>query len=177
MAKIKNLRLLIAIISGFLIILIPRGRANPVPAPISPYNPFLMFFYLNFLLLFTLGIEIIIIRAFLKQYKFTENVKPFYTSIVFVNLLTFPMTQIIAFAIFQTVLLNLDISYMFLISIIIEIFPITLECVLYLKIYKRLNRISCFLLPVNNAAIIKSTITANLASFALGALTFLIFLI
>jgi hypothetical protein len=176
MKRLSKLSLNIALLLGLITLLIPRVRANGVVVG-PPMEPLIMFGYLNLLFIITLVIEINVIKFILKDNELNEHSKEFYKSITLVNLLTFPTTQIIAFIIYQTVLGNLDVANIIFISILIEMFPITLECLLYLKIYKRLNRILCFKHPVNNTSILKSTITANFASFAIGLFTTLIFLI
>ena len=177
MMKFKNLRLRIALFLGLLILLIPQVRANPVVVPMFQIHPFIMGIYLNFLFVATLAIEILIIKTFLKNNKIFERSKEFYNSIFLVNLISYPMTQLFAFLIFESSLSDYDVASVLFNSILIEVFPIMLECVLFLKIFKKLNRTACFVRSVNNKMIVKSTITANLASFAFGFLTFFLFLI
>lgn len=176
MMKFKNLSSIITLFLGLLILLIPQVRANVVSIH-PPMEPIIMFGYLNLLFIVTIFIEINVIKFLLKNNELNEHAKDFYKSITLVNLLTFPTTQIIAFIVFQSALGNLDVAIILFLSILIELFPITLECLLYLKIYKRLNRIPCFLHPVNNNLILKSTISANLTSFGFGILTSLLFFI
>ena len=187
MMKFKNLRLRIALFLGLLILLIPQVRANPVVVPMFQIHPFIMGIYLNFLFVATLAIEILIIKTFLKNNKIFKRSKEFYNSIFLVNLISYPMTQLFAFLIFESSLSDYDVASVLFNSILkgfpqpyiwlFEVFPIMLECVLFLKIFKKLNRTACFVRSVNNKMIVKSTITANLASFAFGFLTFFLFLI
>lgn len=176
MKKINKLSLNILLFLGLIVLLIPRVRAEIVTIW-PPIEPLIMFGYLNLLFIITLLIEINIIKYLLKNYDLNDHVKEFYKSITLVNLLTFPTTQITIFIIFQTALGNLDAANIIFLSILIEFFPITLEYILYLKIYQRLNRIPCFGHPVSNISIFKSTITANFTSFAIGLFTSLIFFI
>ncbi len=166
-----------ALFLGLLMLLIPQVRANPVVVPMFQIHPFIMGIYLNFLFVATLAIEILIIKTFLKNNKIFERSKEFYNSIFLVNLISYPMTQLFAFLIYQSSLGDYDVASVLFNSILIEVFPIMLECVLFLKIFKKLNRTACFVRSVNNKMIVKSTITANLASFAFGFLTFFLFLI
>ena len=177
MMKFKNLRRSIAFFLVLLVLIIPQVRANPVVVPMFQIHPFIMGIYLNFLFVATLAIEILIIKTFLKNNKIFERSKEFYNSIFLVNLISYPMTQLFAFLIFESSLSDYDVASVLFNSILIEVFPIMLECVLFLKIFKKLNRTACFVRSVNNKMIVKSTITANLASFAFGFLTFFLFLI
>ena len=176
MMKFKDWFLKFVLFLVLLILITPKVNAK---IPVSFYFPFLLiiFLNLNFLFIATLVIEILIIKIFFKKNKIYERSKEFYNSIFLVNLISYPMTQLFAFLIYQSSLGDYDVASVFFNSILIEVFPIMLECVLFLKIFKRLNRTACFLRSVNNKTILKSTITANLASFAFGFLTFFLFLI
>ncbi|MFX0007866.1 MAG: hypothetical protein ACFFA7_14740 [Promethearchaeota archaeon] len=177
MTNFRNLSLKGVICLGVFFFFIPMVRANPIPAPVSPFRPGIMFLYMNFLFVITLLIEILVFRLFLKKNELMKHAKDFYNSIFLVNLINFPITQIIAFVIFQIPLGEFDAVNILFISILIEIFPILLECLLYLKIYQKLNIIPCFKYPVKNMKIIKSTITANLASFVFGFITYIPFFV
>jgi hypothetical protein len=159
------LPLLISLLS-----IIPQVVANPVG--ITIWHPFI-FLELFILFIITFIIESLIIRVFLKPVGLKETTRKFYKSVFAVNLVTFPLTQLFAF------LLNrpyfFDFSYFLFVSIAIEVFPITLECLLNLKIYNKFNEKFYFEYRINNMNIIKSTITANLATFVIGFAIFLIY--
>lgn len=159
---------------GILIILlvfvsiIPQVRANPVPMYISGF----FMAKLVFLFIITFSLESFIIRVFIGPNDPSKTSAKFYKSVFAVNLVTFPLTQLFAFTIYQSFVL--DYSFALFISIIIEVFPITLECLLYLKIYKKFNILSYFVDKAENKTILKSTITANLVTFMIGIPIFLI---
>lgn len=150
--------------------ILPQVFANPVG--ITIWHPYI-FLELLFLFIITFIVESIIIRIFLKPTKLKETSKKFYKSVFAVNLVTFPLTQLFAF------LLNrpyfFDLNYFLFVSIFIEVFPIILECLLNLKIFRKFNELQYFEYRVNNMIILKSTISANLVTFAIGFPIFLLF--
>lgn len=171
MMKFKNLRRSIAFFLVLLVLIIPQVKANPIALPIQ-FSPF-MGIYLIFLFIATISIEVFIILIFLRENRVVRTSRTFYKTVFAINLFSFPMTQLLAYIILDNLMTG---NYIFL-SILIEIFPITLECVLYLKFFKDSNKILYFDHPVRNKAIIQSTITANLASFAFGLFPFMGFII
>jgi hypothetical protein len=168
--KVKRWKILLLL--GLIILFIPQVRANPVP--LGRLEPMILFGYLNLLFVVTIIIEINVIKYFLRS-NHAFGRKDLNKSITLVNLLTFPATQIIAFIVFQTYFGHLDIASILFISILIELFPISLECLLYLKIFDRLNRRPYFKHLVDNKTIVKSTITANFISFSVGVGIYLLF--
>lgn len=136
------------------------------------WHPYIL---LELVLLFiiTFIIESFIISIFLKPNKFKEDSKKFYKSVFAVNLVTFPLTQLFAFFLYRPNFI--DLNYFLFFCIAIEAFPLLLECLLNLKIYGKFNDLHYFEYRVNNMIIIKATISANLASFAIGFAIFLIF--
>ncbi len=161
---------ILPVLISFLFSTLPQVIANPVG--ITFWHPYLLL-ELLFLFIITFTLESIIIRIFLKPTKLKETSIKFYKSIFAVNLVTFPLTQLFAF------LLNrpyfFDLGYFLFVTVLIEAFPIILECLLNLKIYKKFNDLHYFEYRVNNMTIIKSTISANLLTFAIGFPIFLIF--
>jgi hypothetical protein len=156
---------------GFITITLPQVFANPVG--ITIWNPY-TFLELIFVFNLTFIIESIIIRFFLKPVSLKETTKKFYKSVLAVNLVTFPLTQLFAF-LFNSITYAPDFSQYLFASIVIEIFPITLECLLNIKIYNKFNDLSYFEYRLNNRIIIKSTLTANLVTFVIGFPIFIFF--
>lgn len=161
---------ILPVLISFLFSTLPQVIANPVV--ITIWHPYI-FLELLFLFIITFIVESIIIRIFLKPTKLKETSKKFYKSVFAVNLVTFPLTQLFAF------LLNrpyfIDLNYFLFVSIFIEAFPIILECLLNLKIFRKFNELQYFEYRVNNMTILKSTISANLVTFAIGFPIFLVF--
>ena len=150
--KFKSLISFLIFCSITPIIVCPTVKGNPVPMPGSYAINFIPL--LIFMFLITFAVEYIII------YLFTKNLidKPskLSRSIFAVNFFTFPTTQILAFALLTRFVFNLG-SYF-----LIELIPIVLECLFFLKIYRDLR------IPVKNEIILLSTVSANLATFAIG---------
>jgi len=170
MTKLKNWRLKIVIFLGLFILFIPSVRANPVLPPV--YEPVFMAFYVIFLFIITFSIETAVIKLYLVKNKPILDSRRFYKAIFAVNIFTFPLTQMFAIILYQYFLNDYDIGNVIFISVLIEVFPITLECVLFLKIFQTWNDITYFEQRVRSNTILKSTITANLVSFGVGMLTY-----
>ena len=56
--------------------------------------------------------------------------------------------------------------------LLVELFPITLECFLYLKIFKYYNQLKYFEFPVSVKKTFLTSITANLITFTIGLLIY-----
>lgn len=161
----------ILLILAFIISIIPQVKANPVI--VSFFGPF-MFLKLVFLFFITFTVESSIIRIFLGSNIARESSRKFYKSVFAVNLLTFPLTQLFGFVFYLSNLSNFN-TILF-ISIIVEIFPIMLECLLYLKIFRKYYFFEYdFEYGAMSKTIIKSTITANLITFMIGFPMFLFY--
>lgn len=140
---------------------------------------------LFFAFIATFVVEIIIIIIFLGSNEPVENYKKFYKSVFAVNLFTFPLTQVIAFILFQfdifiraliytdNYIIIYSLNYILTSFFLIEPFPIILECLLYLKIFKTFNRTDYFKNQVEKKTIIISTITANIITYLIGIGIFL----
>ncbi|MFW9818786.1 MAG: hypothetical protein ACFFE5_04185 [Candidatus Thorarchaeota archaeon] len=167
---ISKERILISLLIIILISILPQVKANPVVITIwDPYT----FLELVFLFIITFIVEGIILMLFLKPVSLKKTTRKFYKSVFAVNLVTYPLTQIFAF-LFNTPYVP-DYSNFLFTSIAIEVFPISLECLLNVKIYNKFNELSYFENRVNNRIIIKSTLTANLVTFAIGFSIFIFF--
>ena len=150
----------------------------------------LWYCFLHLLLPFivTFVVEIIIIIVFLGSNNPVENYKKFYKSVFSINLFTFPLTQVIAFILFQfnifsraltyidNYIIIYSLNYILVSFILIEPVPIFLECLLYLKIFKKFNKTNYFQNRVEKKTIILFTITANLVTYLIGIGIFLNYL-
>ncbi len=171
MKKISKLSLNVGSFLVLIIFLIPQVRANPVV--IYPlYHPLPMALYLIFLFIATFSIELLVIKVFLGANKPLLDTKYFYKIVFAVNIFTFSLTQIVAFVVYQYFFIGIEFYSALFISILIEVFPISLEGLLFLKIFSALNETGYFQHRIKNNTILKFTITANLISFAFGILTY-----
>lgn len=145
-----------------LLSLIPVVCANPIV--IGPDLPDL--FYLLVILpnifFFTIIIEFVVIYLFLRNHgiEHFKLTKP----VIAVNLLSFPITQIIVL-LFMKQFSSIN-GFIYL----VELFPITLECFLYLKIFNYYNKLEYFELPVSMKKTVITSITANSITFTIGLL-------
>ena len=147
-----------------LLSLIPLVSANPILIGPSLNDLFYLLVSLPIIFLFTFIIELVVIYAFLRnhgieQFQLTRPV-------IVINILSFPITQIIA--VFFMDQFPHTIGFIFL----VELFPITLECFLYLKIFKYYNQLKYFEFPVSAKKSFLTSITANLITFTIGILIF-----
>jgi len=124
--NIKNSNLKIVLFLGLLIFVIPQVRANPVVV-VHLYHPLPMLLYLIFLFIATFSIELLVIKVFLGANKPLLDSRYFYKSVFAVNIFTFSLTQIVAFVVYQYFFIGIEFYSALFISILIEVFPITLE--------------------------------------------------
>lgn len=126
------------------------------------------------LLIFTILIELGILYIYYRTYIIEGRCSlKFIKVVVVVNLFTFPMTQIIGLLL-STWLIRLSLSLPIVLLLLnTEIFPISIEYVLYLKIFDEFHASNDFITPVPKNKIISSTIIANSITFSLGILVFL----
>ena len=155
---------LFLIIMFLLIYNITQVYANPVLVYYDFFAVYISLIYffliLPILLVITIAVEYKIIRLFLKD--IINNQSKFLISVIFVNLCTFSITQIITFIIiykFRFPLWN---------YLLIELIPITLEFLLYLQIFKIFSHNNVFFLSIRNKITLLSTVTANLVTFIIG---------
>ena len=161
MRKSINLMITVIILLGSLIISILRVSANPVVYRLSDEQ---WFPTLIFVFIMTLFVELFIIKAFLR--KNILNSFKLYKTVFVVNLLTFPPTQVIAFLIFRG--LPPQVSFFIFYYVLVELIPISLECLLFLLFYKKMFKLNYFQSPVKVKTILMSTIIANFTTFIIG---------
>lgn len=145
-----------------LLSLIPLVSANLIFIGPDLHDLYYLLVILPNLLISTIIIEFVVIYIFLRNHgiEYLKLAKP----VIAVNLLSFPITQIIV------------ISFMNPYSIIngsiflVVLFPITLECFLYLKIFKYYNKLYYFLFPISVKKTFLTSITANSITFTIGLL-------
>lgn len=152
--KFKNIISYLIISLVLSIIFCPKVKGDPVAAPGSYAYFFIPL--LIFMFLITFAVEYAIIYQFTKN--FIDKRSKLLKSIFAVNFFTFPTTQMLALALLSQNSFNFGIYFL------IELIPIFLECLFFLKIYPDLR------IPIKNSTILLSTISANLATFALGLL-------
>jgi len=153
---------LFLIIMFLLIYNIPQVYAGVGVTHYDYFAIYMIYFFLilPILLVITIAVEYKIIRLFLKD--IINNQSKFLISVIFVNLCTFSITQIIVFIIiykFRFPLWN---------YLLIELIPITLEFLLYLQIFKIFSHNNVFFLSIRNKITLLSTVTANLVTFIIG---------
>jgi len=162
--KTRRLLTIILIFLTLFVTFIPRVLANPVLIGLPPYElAFFFFVILIIAFVVTVGVEFLILRLFLRHF-ILKNTK-FFKFVVIVNLITFPLTQTIAFLAFGG--FQIPLLYFLFYNILIEMVPIGLESLLYLKIYNSFYA-SAFRNPVRNKTTLMSTITANFSTFLIG---------
>jgi len=145
-----------------LLSLIPLVSANPIFTGPDLSDFYYLLVVLPNLLISTIIIEFVVIYIFLRNhiFEYLKLTKP----VIVVNCLSFPITQIIVISFMdQYSTIN---GFIFL----IELFPITLECFLYLKIFKYYNQLHYFEFPVSVKKTFITSITANSVTFTIGLL-------
>ena len=153
-----------------LFITIPVAIANPID-PFALFNTqaiAITIGILIFLLIFTILIESgLLYFSFRKDFQESKFISKFFKSIVVVNLFTFPLTQLVG------LLLSVMSIQIFLLLIFSEIIPISIEYLLYIRIFDEFHKSNYVLSPISRKKISISTITANLITFSLGIFIFL----
>ena len=143
---------------------IPLVSANPVYIGPDLNDLIYLLVILPITFISTIIIEFVVIYVFLRnngieQFQLTKPV-------IAVNFLSFPITQVIViFFMNQYTPINGFI-------LLVELFPITLECFLYLKIFKYYNQLKYFEFPVSVKKTFLTSITANLITFTIGLLIY-----
>ncbi|MFX0030642.1 MAG: hypothetical protein ACFE8B_15625 [Candidatus Hermodarchaeota archaeon] len=139
--------------------------------PYDIYDYEALYFTVGFffiLLIFTILIELGVLYIYFRKYIIEGKCSlKFIKSVIVVNLFTFPMTQLIS------LLLSMLSIQIFLLLIITEIAPISIEYVLYLKIFNEFHASNNFFIPISKKKVTSSTLTANLITFSLGIFIFL----
>jgi len=127
---------------------------------VNLYDLFYLLVYLPIIFIFTIIIEFVVIYLSLRNYGIEQSqlTKP----VIVVNFLSFPITQIIIYFVMEQ---DFPIHGFVL---LLELFPIALECFLYLKIFKYYNQLKYFEFPVSVKKTFKTLITANLITFIIG---------
>ncbi|MFW9829797.1 MAG: hypothetical protein ACFFEY_19675 [Candidatus Thorarchaeota archaeon] len=157
----------------FLIVIIPSIYANPITPIYESRNAVIYIITSVGLLITSVSIELVIIMLFIRKNRLHQNFNIFYKSILVVNLITFLITQIVAFL---TLMFSPSNIYLYiLIYILIEFIPISIESFIYIRVYNFLNQNHSFRIPIDRKKIILSTFTANMATFLFGALLFFYF--
>ena len=165
----KNASLLIeeSVFLLFLSILSSAGyiRANPVVAPIVLENPFISIISLTVFFLIGTSVEYVFFKNYVN--KFSTNIKErnkmLSHSIIKINLITYPIAQILAYMIYL-----LFIEYFLIFILFLELGIIIIEWRL-LKL--ELDRIFDLMLP--STQVLSRFAIANLFSFLIGLLGFL----
>ena len=145
-----------------LLSLIPLVGADPIPIGPDTHDLLYLLVILPNLLIITIIIEFVVIYVFLRNHgiEYLKLTKP----VIVVNCLSFPITQIIVIS-FMNQYSTIN-GFIFL----VELFPFTLECFLYLKIFKYYNQLEYFELPVSAKKTVITSITANSITFSIGLL-------
>ncbi len=163
MMKPQNKFLSILLFLTVLFTIIPISYADPVFVHWTGDEILPLILFFSFLMLnFTIAVEL---GTFLLFFKNKIEDRPnFFKAVISVNLITFPITQILALFVFS------HLSYLINIwnYILIELFPITLEYLLYLRLFKEV-----LLGEIRNNMTFISTITANLLTFIIGTFLFI----
>lgn len=186
----SNFYVKLSIISFTLFFLIsPFVKANPIVMGPSLGGLEYIFIFLPFLLIITIFMEFGTILLFLKSsiltsyfykkvpvtviqknlsFRQMQTEKTVYfkfdllKNVFFVNLFTFPITQL--FVLFLMLLFP-NLNYFYLTA---EIIPISLEILLFLKIYQRYNFLGFLGRDLSLSKRIISILSANLISFGFG---------
>lgn len=151
--KFKKFFVYLAFCLLITIIICPLAKGNPVIIELNYDHLITPGLYLLMFVL-TINVEFLIIYNFLKRHidKWSSLSKP----ILAANLFTFPSTQLLAIFFFSLFPFN------FWNGLLIELFPITMESLLFIILYQNLQ------ISVSNKTIVFSTIVANISSFILG---------
>ncbi|MFW9952470.1 MAG: hypothetical protein ACFFKA_20310 [Candidatus Thorarchaeota archaeon] len=147
--------------SLLLVQIIPKGIANGVVPPIAFENPFMRITVITIFLFINAHIE----YAFFKfvVFKRSSILNRGYRFFLRINLITFPLTQILAYAFY---IYFPDFFWLYV--IFIELLVIIIEWVLLNKTFQRLTEIK-----KSPLFILKGTFGANIISFGIGLLAFL----
>jgi hypothetical protein len=136
-----------------------------LPYEIDSNDLFYLLKILPIILISTIIIEFVVMYVFLRNHgiEHLQLIKP----VIAVNFLSFPITQII-------VIFFMDhYSTVNGFILLVELFPITLEYFLYLKIFKYYSQLKYFEFPVSVKKTFLTSITANSITFTVGLLIFL----
>jgi hypothetical protein len=142
--------------------IVPLVKCNPVPIPFGVTNESLFYIvvYLPILLNFTILMEFGIILLFVKK-VLVDKINLF-KAVLAVNLFTFPITQF--FALFL-IFLQPSLNYIYLFT---EIIPITLEILIFLKIFDKFLHLGYLKSELALNKKILSIFFANLITFLSG---------
>ncbi len=127
---------------------------------VNLFDLFYLLVHLPITFIYTIIIEFVVIYLFLRNHGIEQFqlTKP----VIVVNFLSFPITQIIIYFFMEQ---YFPIHGFVL---LVELFPITLECFLYLKIFNYYNQLKYFEFPVSVKKTFQTLITANLITFTIG---------
>ena len=153
-----------------LLLIIPAVNANPVYNPYSlvfPYVISCIFGYFS-----TIGIEYLIGYGFIRRTQLEYN--PFLKGIVLINLITYPIAQLIVI-IFYSIMVPVYLIY---VIISVEVFVIILECFLLFYWFKRHDKNGDMGFGKINSKlrIFSYSLIANIISFLIGSIIVLPFL-
>ena len=140
---------------------IPNVKANPIVLPF--YDTALVIYYFFFVLplafLITFNAEFLVVYLFLRKKIFNDS--KIYKSVFVVNFFTFPLTQM-----FATFLTFFTSFYFLIIYLLIEIIPISLECILINYLFKNFSDRYLKYPGLKKATLI--IVIANLITFLIG---------
>lgn len=169
----KKSRILVALLSSgilFLISFIPISYGNPVIIYSKPNFKALLLTLglLIYLLLITIIIELgLLYLIFHKDIVDSRCSLKFIKSVIVVNLFTFPITQLVG------LILSVLSIQIFLLILLSEVFPFSIEYTLYLRIFDAFYESQDFVNPIPKKKVSFSTIIANLTTMLLGIFIFL----
>ena len=165
MMKLRKSPILLSLFIIVFLILFPNEVfANPVPFPSADNsNTYSAIFTFFVVFLITIVVELVVFHLFLR--KNMINYSLLNKSIIAINAFTFPITQLMAiFFLIQSIFLIGQV-------LMIELIPITLECLFFLKIFNILSKNDQILrYKISEKKIILTTIFANISTFFGGIL-------
>ena len=164
MRSYRKYVLLASLLLGF-IIQISLARGNPVYIPLY-YDIFYMTFILILIFVLTTIIEYGVLHLYFKKFSF--NNRDLYYSVIKVNLVTFPLTQV--FAYFISIYFFL-LFYFYI--IIIEFLVVIVEWLLLKVELLRVEQKNNLTELIRTRKILKGAFFCNLTSYLFGLIIFL----
>jgi len=167
MMRLRNIIVFLLFIFASFSMIIPQVYANLVVIPTPEmYAEMILKLIFIFIIAFVMSttIEFGIIYIFLRKNLLKSS--KLFKSVVFINFSTFPITQIIAF------FFVIQYSYFIGLYFIADFVPITLECFLFLWIFKRVSQDKYLQYPISKKKIFIFIFAANMVTFIIGAIIF-----
>ena len=169
--KFSFLCIYVSLVLLSVLLYIPAVKANPVIMPLIPWgsDPFFCILYVTVLFLIGMSIEYSYFKRVLSR-EVTPQVRKnrvLFLLILKINLVTYPLTQILAYIVY--IFVNLLFWLMiFLIEILVVVIEWKLLRIEFFRVYER---------TFESKELLQDTTTANFFSFLIGLIGFVLLMI